>query len=292
MRLYTILADGKKEVAVEREGRIYPVSELGYAHTDMVDLIRHAGEAEMKELRAFAAGSGTAEGPAGFLPSEVTILAPIEHPEQEVMCVGVNYYSHIEETVFVEDMREKEATVYFSKRADRVLGPEGHIPDYDFVDKLDYEVELAVVIGRDTKGYRQGAEEDPVFGYSVFNDISARNLQFKHKQWYVGKSLDGYTAMGPCIVTPDEIGDPQDLDLFCRVNGEMRQSSNTSLMIQPVHAVIEELSRGITLRAGTVIATGTPGGVALGMPVPKYLKAGDRVECGIEKIGILANTVG
>ena len=133
---------------------------------------------------------------------------------------------------------------------------------------------------------------DYIVGYTIINDVSARNLQFKHNQWYFGKSLDGYTPMGPVIVTSDEIGDAHNLDVFCYVNGEKRQSSNTSLMITTVEEAIEELSTGMTLKAGTIIATGTPGGVALGMPEPKYLQSGDVVRCEIENIGILENVIG
>jgi 2-keto-4-pentenoate hydratase/2-oxohepta-3-ene-1,7-dioic acid hydratase in catechol pathway len=163
---------------------------------------------------------------------------------------------------------------------------------YDFVDSLDYEVELGVILGRDA--FRVSKEEalSYVMGYTIINDVSARNVQRRHQQWYLGKSLDGYTPMGPCIVTADEIGDIHDLDISCYVNDEKRQSSNTSYMITTVEEAIAELSRGMTLKAGTIIATGTPGGVAMGMNPPKFLKEGDVVRCEISGIGQLVNTVG
>ena len=130
-----------------------------------------------------------------------------------------------------------------------------------------------------------------IFGYTIINDISARNLQTRHKQWYLGKSLDGFTPMGPCIVTADEIGDEQSLEISCTVNGELRQNSNTKYMIQTVCGAISELSQGMTLQAGTIIATGTPAGVGMGMQPPQFLQTGDVVECRIAKIGVLTNTI-
>ena len=130
-----------------------------------------------------------------------------------------------------------------------------------------------------------------VFGYTVINDVSARNLQTRHKQWYVGKSMDGFTPIGPCIVTADEIEDVQDLDIKSYVNGELRQNSNTKYMIQTVAGAVSELSQGMTLQAGTIIATGTPAGVGMGMKPPCFLKKGDVVVCEIEKIGKIENEI-
>ena len=147
------------------------------------------------------------------------------------------------------------------------------------------------MLGKDAKGVTKEEARDYVFGYTIINDISARNLQTRHKQWYMGKSLDGFTPMGPCIVTADEIGDEQSLDISSRVNGELRQSSNTRYMIQTVAGAIAELSQGMTLEAGTIIATGTPAGVGMGMTPPTFLKHGDKVVCEIEKIGRLENEI-
>ena len=187
---------------------------------------------------------------------------------------------------------KKQDTIYFSKRVNRSNDPGGKIPQYSFVDSLDYEVELGVVIGKDAFGVSREEALSYVLGYTIVNDVSARNVQRKHSQWFLGKSLDGYTPMGPCIVTSDEIGDIHNLDISCYVNDEKRQGSNTSFMITTVEEAIAELSQGMTLKAGTIIATGTPGGVAMGMNPPKFLNKGDIVRCEISGIGQLVNIVG
>ena len=190
------------------------------------------------------------------------------------------------------DFTKKKDAVYFSKRVNRANDPDGNIPVYDFVDALDYEVELGVILKKDAFNVTVEEAADVILGYTIINDVSARNLQFKHQQWYRGKSLDGYTPMGPCIVTKDEIGDAHDLEICCYVNDEKRQESNTMYMITTVEEAISELSQGMTLKAGTIIATGTPGGVGMGMKPPVYLKSGDAIRCEIEGIGSLKNTVG
>ena len=191
------------------------------------------------------------------------------------------------------DFTKKTDAVYFSKRVNRFNSPGGIIPDYEIVDSLDYEVELGVILKKDSFNVSVDKASDYIIlGYTIINDVSARNLQFKHQQWYLGKSLDGYTPMGPCIVTADEIGDAHSLDIACYVNGEKRQESNTKYMITSVEEAISELSQAMTLKAGTVIATGTPGGVAMGMKPPVYLKKGDVIKCEIEGIGELTNTIG
>ena len=159
------------------------------------------------------------------------------------------------------------------------------------MDSLDYEAELGVVIGKDCKNVSENEAPNYIFGYTIINDVSARNLQTAHNQWYFGKSLDGFTPMGPCIVTADEIAYPPALAISSSVNGEARQKSNTSYMLHSISEIISELSRGITLRAGTIIATGTPAGVGMGFTPPKFLKKGDVVTCEIQGIGKLTNTV-
>lgn len=148
-----------------------------------------------------------------------------------------------------------------------------------------------MIIGKDAKDVPKEKAFDYVFGYTIINDVSARNLQTRHKQWYFGKSLDGFTPMGPCIVTKDEFVNPPVLRICSRVNGELRQNSTTDLMITSIQDVIHELSQGITLKAGTIIAMGTPAGVGMGFIPPKFLKPGDIVECEIEGIGCLKNIV-
>ena len=162
----------------------------------------------------------------------------------------------------------------------------------DLVKKLDYECELAVVLGRDAKDVPAGQTRDYVFGYTILNDVSARDVQTAHKQWYFGKSLDGFTPIGPCIVTADEFeAYPPQLGIRSFVNGEKRQDSNTRLQIFDIDHVIHELSQGMTLKAGTIIATGTPAGVGMGMDPPQFLQPGDTVRCEIDGIGSLTNTV-
>ena len=159
------------------------------------------------------------------------------------------------------------------------------------MERLDYEAELAVIIGRAAKNVKAKDAMDYIFGYTVLNDVSARVLQAAHKQWYFGKSLDGFTPIGPCIVTADEIVFPPALHITARVNGELRQDSTTDLLITSIADIIEELSSGMTLLPGTIISTGTPSGVGMGFDPPKFLKPGDVVECTIDGIGTLRNTV-
>ena len=285
MKLYVINEDGKEFVCRQDEnGCLRRFCDMGYDISDMNSLIAAFSLEQLNGLSMPIGGKA-------YAPDEVKLCAPIQ-PVRDIICLGVNYKEHIEETKDVEDFQNKEATVYFSKRVSHAGGSGDVIPSYDFVDSLDYEAELGVILGKTVKNCSREEAEAAIFGYTVINDVSGRNLQFRHKQWFRGKSLDGYTQLGPCIVTADEIDDVQALGITCRVNGELRQNSNTSLMIQPVVDAITELSQGMTLEAGTVIATGTPGGVALGMKPPVYLKSGDVVECEIEKIGRLINTVG
>ena len=226
---------------------------------------------------------------------DVTLLAPIPRPRQDIVCLGMNYRDHAKEAARYDAdafAKEKPAAVYFSKRVSRAGDPEGIIPRYEgLVERLDYEAELAVVIGRTARNVRAEEAGDYVFGYTVLNDVSARDLQTGHKQWYFGKSLDGFTPMGPCILTADEAAFPPALDISCKVNGELRQHSNTALLIHGVPEIIAELSAGMTLLPGTIIATGTPAGVGMGFDPPVFLNAGDVVECEIEGIGVLRNTV-
>lgn len=226
---------------------------------------------------------------------DVTLLAPIPRPRQDVICLGMNYRDHEREAAQYDAeafTKDRPAAVYFSKRVSRAGDPEGTIPRYEsLVERLDYEAELAVIIGKAARDVRAEDAGDYIFGYTVLNDVSARDLQTGHKQWYFGKSLDGFTPMGPCILTADETAFPPALDISCAVNGQERQRSNTSLLIHGIAEIIQELSAGMTLLPGTIIATGTPAGVGLGFDPPKFLKAGDVVECAIQGIGTLRSTV-
>ena len=226
--------------------------------------------------------------------SEVTLLAPIPRPRQDVICLGINYKAHAQEAERYSEafLKEKPIPIYFSKRVSEAVAPEGFIESHPgLVERLDYEAELALIIGKRAKDVPAEKAEEYIFGYTVLNDVSARVLQTSHKQWYFGKSLDGFTPIGPCIVTADEIPFPPKLKITATVNGELRQDSTTDLLITGIPEIIAELSSGMTLLPGTIIATGTPSGVGMGFDPPKFLKSGDVVECAVEGIGTLRNIV-
>lgn len=285
MRLYTVIHENKEIVAVSSDGKkLYSLTALGTAVTDMNELITHwdsLSDDISDKLSAHAASP----------ICDYTVLAPIITPLQDIVCLGVNYREHIAETADVTDFTEKTDAVYFSKRVNRCTRPFGMIPNYDFVKCLDYEAELGVILKKDAFQVPPDEAAGYILGYTIINDVSARDIQLKHQQWYLGKSLDGYTVMGPCIVTADEISNPHGLDIRCFINDELRQSSNTRHMITSAEEAISELSQGMTLKAGTVIATGTPGGVGMGMKPPVFLKSGDVILCEIEQLGELYCTV-
>lgn len=268
------------------ESAVIPASELGLKAESMLELIDElAGKLPAVPENAKALPLG-----------DVKLEAPIPEPRQDVICLGLNYRDHAEEATRADavfDVQRGDA-VYFSKRLQRAVAPgdkiDGH---FDICDSLDYEVELGVVIGRDAKNVKAADAGEYIFGYTIINDVSARNLQTRHKQWYFGKSLDDFTPMGPCIISAETVGAMPELGIRCYVNGEKRQDSNTRMMIFDIPYIIEELSAGMTLKAGTIIATGTPSGVALGMEpsVRKYLESGDVVRCEIDGIGVLENTI-
>ena len=226
---------------------------------------------------------------------ETETLAPIPNPKQDIICLGINYIAHAEESARYKKEAfggDRPFAVYFSKRANECVATEGNIPSYpELVDSLDYECELAVIIGKNAKNVSEENAFDYVFGYTILNDVSARNLQTRHKQWYFGKSLDGFCPMGPDIITEDEFDRPPVLTIQSYINGELRQNSNTGLLTFNIPHVISELSQGTTLKAGTIISMGTPAGVGMGFQPPKFLKKGDVIECRIEKIGSLKNYV-
>ena len=246
----------------------------------------------LTDLRSAVAA---AERGSALALSDVELLAPIPRPRQDVLCLGMNYLAHAEEAArYSADAfrKERPVAVYFSKRVSEAGKPDGVIPRHaGLTDRLDYEAELAVVLGRTARDVKAADAADCIFGYTVLNDVSARDLQTGHKQWYFGKSLDGATPMGPVLVTADEIAYPPALEITCRVNGELRQQSNTSLLITSIGQILEELTAGMTLLPGTIIATGTPAGVGMGFDPPKFLRSGGVVGCAIEGIGALRSTV-
>ena len=222
--------------------------------------------------------------------SEVHLLAPVPRPRRNIVCVGLNYAEHASESRITSGLPEHP--VYFSKPPTTVIGPEAAIPWHGHVStRIDWEVELAVVIGRAGKDLSEDRALQHVLGYTVGNDITARDLQAQHQQWYKGKGLDGFCPLGPWIVTADELGDPQTLRLQLRVNGEVKQDASTSDMIFGVARLISVLSQGMTLEPGDVLMTGTPSGVGFARKPPEYLRPGDVVEAEIDRIGLLRNPV-
>lgn len=271
------------------ESMIIPLdSKLIEKKAEFTSLISHIGECDLRDLEKLM------DDPPknSFKLQEAVLLAPIQHPAHDILCVGVNYSDHLEECVGTMDIKTSMDTIYFSKRTSEIIGPDEDIPGHFLLDTdIDYEVELAVVIGKSGRDIALKDAEDYIFGYSIFNDISARGLQKRHSQWFRGKSLDGFAIMGPVVVHKSAMPMPFDLKLTCRVNGEIRQSSNTRFLIQSIPGIISELSQGCTLVAGDIIATGTPGGVGMSFQPPRYLKPGDLVTCEIEKIGEISNRI-
>jgi 2-keto-4-pentenoate hydratase/2-oxohepta-3-ene-1,7-dioic acid hydratase in catechol pathway len=219
---------------------------------------------------------------------EINWLPPIPVVKRNIMCVGKNYRDHAIEMGSEKDIPEH--IMIFTKATNTVTGHGQKVPVHDEVtSELDYEGELAVVIGKKGKGITPDEAMNHVFGYTIVNDLTARDLQKKHGQFFIGKSLDSTCPVGPYIVTKDEMDAPQHLTIKTRVNGEVRQSSSTALMIFKIPDIISILSKGMTLEPGDIIATGTPAGVGKGFNPPRYLKAGDLVEVEVEGIGILTN---
>lgn len=288
MKLVTYRENGAEKVgALTKDGTAI----LPLPVPDMNTLIETMTLSQLSSAVTAAEGSG-----ASVALADVELLAPIPRPRQDVLCLGMNYKAHASEAAKYDAdafTKEKPAAVYFSKRVSEAVAPGGVIQSHqDLVERLDYEVELAVILGKTAKHVKAAEAGDYIFGYTVLNDVSARDVQTGHKQWYFGKSLDGFTPMGPCIVTADEIAFPPALGISSTVNGELRQDSNTSLFLNSIQEVLEELTAGMTLLPGTIIATGTPAGVGMGFDPPKFLKPGDTVSCTIEGIGTLTNPVG
>lgn len=295
MKLLSYKVDRKEFLGIlnEDETWAYPITAAGMEYTSMLDIIREIGASEkemLEHIKARPPYEVMGAAPVG----DIRILSPIPVPEQDIICLGINYEAHARESArFQKESFEKpEAAIYFSKRVNRTVDPDGEIPAHrDLTEQLDYEAELAVIIGKDAKDVPAEAAKDYIFGYTIMNDVSAREVQTGHKQWYFGKSLDGFTPLGPCILTVESVEFPPKLKIQSRVNGELRQDSSTECFIHGIGEIIAELSRGMTLKAGTIIATGTPAGVGMGFEPPRFLQPGDVVECIIEGIGTLKNMV-
>lgn len=259
------------------------------AGASMLDIVR-GGTVALGELQVLASKAANAVALA-----DVKLHAPIPRPVKNVFCVGWNYLEHFEEGAkkLHDDRELPRHPVFFSKVPTTVIGPYDTIPFPGHVStSVDWEVELGVVIGPGGKDITEADAMRHVFGYTVFNDVSIRDVQRRHGgQWHKGKSFDGTCPMGPCIVTADEI-DPNNLRVACRVNGVTKQDSSTKFLYFKLPRLIAELSAGMTLEAGDLISTGTPQGVGYARTPPEFLKPGDLLETEIEGIGILRNPVG
>jgi 2-keto-4-pentenoate hydratase/2-oxohepta-3-ene-1,7-dioic acid hydratase in catechol pathway len=248
-------------------------------------------------VEVMAEGGRPVPAGAALALSQVQLEAPIPAPRRNIFCVGKNYHDHAHE--FAKSGFDSsaaagavpEAPIVFSKVPESVTGPGTPILiDPGVSEAIDYEAELAVVIGRGGRGISRAASLDHVWGYTIINDVTARDLQGRYKQWLIGKSQDSFCPMGPWLVSADEV-DLGDTAVRCWVNGELRQDSNTRALIFDVPTLIETISKGLTLAPGDIIATGTPAGVGIGFNPPKYLRPGDRVRIEIAGIGVLENPV-
>ena len=296
MRLVTYEIEHREGLGVmSRDGKwIFPLRSMDMDYKTMQQLIENISESE-KQLLEYMSSQDPYKIRGAAPIEEVKLLAPIPHPRQDVICLGINYMDHAEESARFKKEEfngERPYAVYFSKRVNQAVNPGDGIPSHsDIVKDLDYEAEMAVIIGKEASHVPENQVKDYIFGYTIINDVSARTIQNRHKQWYFGKSLDGFLPMGPCIATVDELEFPPKVQVQSRVNGELRQNENTSRLLFGVACIVSELSQGMTLKPGTIIATGTPAGVGMGFNPPKFLKPGDVVECSVEGIGSITNPV-
>ena len=296
MRLVTYEIEHREGLGVmSRDGKwIFPLRSMDMDYKTMQQLIENISESE-KQLLEYMSSQDPYKIRGAAPIEEVKLLAPIPHPRQDVICLGINYMDHAEESAVFKKEEfngERPYAVYFSKRVNQAVNPGDGIPSHsDIVKDLDYEAEMAVIIGKEASHVPENQVKDYIFGYTIINDVSARTIQNRHKQWYFGKSLDGFLPMGPCIATVDELEFPPKVQVQSRVNGELRQNENTSRLLFGVAYIVSELSQGMTLKPGTIIATGTPAGVGMGFNPPKFLKPGDVVECSVEGIGSITNPV-
>jgi 2-keto-4-pentenoate hydratase/2-oxohepta-3-ene-1,7-dioic acid hydratase in catechol pathway len=282
MESYGVLVDNKiiSPMGLPKALKIPPplsldeVIALGARGIDIIEkLMRCSTNAEKRE--------------ATISIEDVTILPPVPLPPK-IVCLGLNYRDHVEE----QGGKVADEPIIFMKPRTAVIASEKPIIRPSFVKQLDYEAELAIVIGKRGKGIPVSEAKDYIFGYTIINDVSARDIQFKDKQWTRGKSFDTFAPMGPCITTSSQIENPNDLSIRTKVNGELRQNSSTKNMVLNVYQVVHYLSLVMTLEPGDVIATGTPAGVGYFMkPEPKFLEPGDIVEIEVERIGRLRNRV-
>jgi 2-keto-4-pentenoate hydratase/2-oxohepta-3-ene-1,7-dioic acid hydratase in catechol pathway len=298
MRFLTFRDASGQHIGVLEEGRIFDVSrlvgsELQSASLDMLALIE-AGAPAIDQIRRCLSNPSQPE-PAATSLDAVEVMAPIPRPRKNIFCVGRNYREHAIESFRAvgKEVQLPESPNIFTKAVTTINGPYADIPfDPKVSEQVDWEVELAVVIGVGGRHLRKEEALTHVFGYTVLNDVTARDIQHRPGiQWFLGKSLDGFCPMGPVLVTADEIADPQKLRLQLEVNGSPKQDSNTSFMLFDVATLIAHLSEVLTLELGDIIATGTPDGVGFARTPPEFLHPGDLMESSIEGIGTMRNRV-
>jgi 2-keto-4-pentenoate hydratase/2-oxohepta-3-ene-1,7-dioic acid hydratase in catechol pathway len=263
-----------------KDDEVVALDGLGFG--SMLEIIE-SGEAALTKIKDLLAGETTS-----LALSEVALLPPLEKPGK-YLAIGMNFQKHVAEATKL-GVEQPKQQFWFNKQTTCISGPFDDIA-MGASGKVDYEVEIGVVIGRKAKSVTADVALDHVFGYLVANDVSARDWQFHSPTFTMGKSFDTHGPIGPWIVTRDEIPDPQTLSLRCWVNGELRQSSDSSQMIHSIARQIEYLSTAFTLEPGDLIASGTPEGVGIGMDPPRFLKAGDVVRCEVEGIGVIENKV-
>jgi 2-keto-4-pentenoate hydratase/2-oxohepta-3-ene-1,7-dioic acid hydratase in catechol pathway len=284
---YGLLLKGDKVMDLPRAASLAGMAAPG---ADMIGFIA-GGNASAQTARRLEDDAGNSRlAPAVAPLSAVKLAAPIPRPRKNVFCIGRNYKEHVAEGYRArgQDIKLPEVPQIFTKPPTAVIGPDAEFRiDSAVSTAIDYEVELAVVIGPGGVNISAAKAYDHVFGYTICNDVTARDLQRKHDQWFKGKGLDRSCPMGPCIVTKDEIPDPRVLELSLTVNGQQRQKSKVDMLIFDIPALIQSLSAGLTLEAGDVISTGTPSGVGFAMNPPQFLKPGDVTVCKIDKIGEL-----
>jgi len=314
MRLVTFRYDGAESVGALVDGRVVHLPRAYASYLDFQGIpapyLLAAAQLPGEMLQFLAAGERALEaaqravdfarpqlsssdpprGPRGerllFPMSDVVLLAPIPRPGK-LLCIGLNYRDHAAEI----GMKLPERPILFSKFATCVVGPGAPIVLPTISDRVDYEAELAVVIGKTARGVAVGSALEYVAGYTVMNDVSARDIQMGDGQWVRGKSLDTFAPMGPALVTKDEVADPGNLNISLRLNGRIMQSSNTSNLVFDIPQLIAFLSEGITLEPGDVIATGTPAGVGTSHSPQVFLRPGDNVAVEVEGVGVLENPV-
>ncbi len=290
MKLARFSNSKRKSYGVLEENRIIclPIlaKTLGQSFPSTLEALISQGTGETRIEHLIQSAKAEIEE-AAFPLSDVRLQAPIKKPPK-IICLGLNYKDHAAE----QGKTPPDEPMIFMKPHTTIIGPDENIVKPSFVKQLDYEAELAIVMGRKAKGVSVDEASACIFGYTVLNDVSARDFQFKDKQWTRGKSFDTFAPTGPCITTANQIKDPTNLRVRTWVNKELRQNSTTANMVFNIFEIVHHLSRVMTLEPCDIIATGTPAGVGFAMkPEPKFLKEGDVVELEIEGVGVLRNNV-